>query len=230
MLENFIFSKTKALFEAQLEAGNVLNEAIVFIEDTKEIWNHGVYFDGNEIDLSGIEESISQIEQALNNKQNNLISGETIKTIEGQSLLGEGDISIVDSITESLSGNFLTKEEALVLSGSGEETEIPETINADTSSIALGDWDGNDIRTTYLKKSDISSALSNYITTSKVDSSMSASSNNPVRNSVVKSYVDNAVSEKVSTDGTITNIRSITQSEYDALATKNSTTLYVIIG
>jgi hypothetical protein len=46
MLNNFIYSKTKALFLEQLEAGNILDEAIVFIEDTKEIWNHGQYFGG----------------------------------------------------------------------------------------------------------------------------------------------------------------------------------------
>lgn len=52
MLENFIYSKTRALFEAQLTAGNVLDEAIVFIEDTKEIWNHGTYFDCSTMDIS----------------------------------------------------------------------------------------------------------------------------------------------------------------------------------
>lgn len=44
MLENFIYTERKSLFKKELEAGNVLDEAIVFIEDTKEIWNHGTYF------------------------------------------------------------------------------------------------------------------------------------------------------------------------------------------
>ena len=44
MLNNFIYAKTKSLFENKLNAGEVLDEAIVFIEDTKEIWNHGSYF------------------------------------------------------------------------------------------------------------------------------------------------------------------------------------------
>lgn len=47
MLNNFIYAKKKSLFTKELEAGNVLNEAIVFIEDTKQIWNHGTYFDCN---------------------------------------------------------------------------------------------------------------------------------------------------------------------------------------
>lgn len=64
MLGNFIYSKTKNLFLQELEAGNVLDEAIVFIEDTKEIWNHGVYF-----------------------------NGANIKTVNGESVLGSGDIN-----------------------------------------------------------------------------------------------------------------------------------------
>lgn len=58
MLENFIYSKRKSLFEKALNNGEILDEAIVFIEDTKEIWNHGTYFDGSTVDLSNIEESI----------------------------------------------------------------------------------------------------------------------------------------------------------------------------
>lgn len=44
MLNNLIFAKRKSLFEKALNNDEVLDEAIVFIEDTKEIWNHGTYF------------------------------------------------------------------------------------------------------------------------------------------------------------------------------------------
>jgi hypothetical protein len=37
MLNNFIYAQTKDLFLEKLNAGEVLDEAIVFIEDTKEI-------------------------------------------------------------------------------------------------------------------------------------------------------------------------------------------------
>lgn len=47
MLNNFIYAKQKSLFEEALNNGEVSDESIVFIEDTKEIWNHGTYFDGN---------------------------------------------------------------------------------------------------------------------------------------------------------------------------------------
>lgn len=61
MLENFIYAKQKSLFEEKLNNGEVLDEAIVFIEDTREIWNHGTYFDGNAVDLSDVEKSIRDI-------------------------------------------------------------------------------------------------------------------------------------------------------------------------
>ena len=50
MLNNFIYVKTKNLFLDQLETGNISDEAVVFIEDTKEIWNHGTYFDCKAVD------------------------------------------------------------------------------------------------------------------------------------------------------------------------------------
>ena len=36
---------TQAQFDAQLSAGNIDNRSIVFIEDKKRIWTHGVFFD-----------------------------------------------------------------------------------------------------------------------------------------------------------------------------------------
>ena len=68
MLNNFIYAQTKDLFLNALNAGNVLDEAIVFIADTKEIWNHGTYFGGTSdpgIDpevLSGIETAIATLQ------------------------------------------------------------------------------------------------------------------------------------------------------------------------
>lgn len=71
MLNNFIYAQTKALFLEQLEAGNILDEAIVFIEDTKEIWNHGQYFGGDleNIDLSSVETEISMLKEYVDSKE-----------------------------------------------------------------------------------------------------------------------------------------------------------------
>lgn len=70
MLNNFIYAKQKSLFEEALNNGEVLDEAIVFIEDTREIWNHGTYFatpSGSSISAEEIENIVasSEIIQAV---------------------------------------------------------------------------------------------------------------------------------------------------------------------
>jgi hypothetical protein len=72
MLENFIYAKKKYLFEDELLKGNILPEAIVFIEDTKEIWNHGTYF--------ATGKSVEEIE-------NIVASSETVQMIMEQVVL-----------------------------------------------------------------------------------------------------------------------------------------------
>ena len=147
MLNNFIYAQTKDLFLEALGAGNILDEAIVFIEDTKEIWNHGTYFAGESIDpeiileiqaaIADIQENkannsdldsyvlkselsvptkvsdldndsnfISSTEAAstyaklsnVSGKQDMLYSGRNIKTLNGESLLGAGNIVIDTTI------------------------------------------------------------------------------------------------------------------------------------
>lgn len=66
MLNNFIYAKLKSLFEEKLAANEVSQEAIVFIEDTKEIWNHGTYFPSGK--------SIEEIE-------NIVTSSETVRAV-----------------------------------------------------------------------------------------------------------------------------------------------------
>jgi hypothetical protein len=44
MLYNFIYAQAKNLFLEKLNAGKIREDAIVFIEDTKEIWNRGTFF------------------------------------------------------------------------------------------------------------------------------------------------------------------------------------------
>ena len=76
MLNNFIYAQTKNLFLEKLNAGEVLNEAIVFIEDTKEIWNHGHYFAGNGSGEGGNidPELFNEIQNAISELQNNKLN------------------------------------------------------------------------------------------------------------------------------------------------------------
>lgn len=128
MLNNFIYAQSKAMFEEQL--AEVPNEAIVFIEDTKEIWTHGTYFDCSTLDpniIPNIQMEIDELRVNVNNKADKEIVGElemvhthgisndayayalpdtangdeddillsqkSIKTINGEGIYGDGDIS-----------------------------------------------------------------------------------------------------------------------------------------
>ena len=57
---NFIYAYSKEAFLRELTAGNILDEAVVFIEDTQEIWNNGTYFASNEI-ITAIKNDIQAL-------------------------------------------------------------------------------------------------------------------------------------------------------------------------
>ena len=124
--EQFIQVKTKANFESRLSAGDVKDTSIAFIEDTNEIWAKGHYYPcpytkeeltnlfNNKVDkesgkslvldslitkLSGLKTQ-QEIDSAINAKQDTLVSGTNIKTINNESLLGSGNITIANSSTD----------------------------------------------------------------------------------------------------------------------------------
>lgn len=125
MLENFIYAKEKSLFEEKLNNGEVLDEAIVFIEDTKEIWNHGTYFDGSTFDPSNIEESIAKLEKFIGTDVANRLS-----TLEGASLDKE-----TAQITYQPIGDYATKEDIKSLNNKQDNILDLDTIR---SGAALG--------------------------------------------------------------------------------------------
>lgn len=77
---NLIYAKTKSGFQAKLDASEVKNTSIAFIEDSNEIWTNGHYwpcpYSKEEIDnLLAQKITSEQLEQGLENKQNTLESG-----------------------------------------------------------------------------------------------------------------------------------------------------------
>lgn len=87
MLNNFIYAKQKSLFTKALNNGEVLDEAIVFIEDTKEIWNHGTYFDCSTTNfeeiLSNYVDKNTAESFALKSELTNYVDKTTDQTISG---------------------------------------------------------------------------------------------------------------------------------------------------
>ena len=75
----FIHFSTLAKFQEYLNAGKINPEQIAFIQDSNYIWTHNNFY-----------KCIS--DNFEDDKQDTLISGVNIKTINGTSILGEGDI------------------------------------------------------------------------------------------------------------------------------------------
>lgn len=74
-------------------------------------------------DITGLDATLSNLAADLNNKQDNLVSGTNIKTINGQSVLGSGNIVI----TGGGSGGGLSIEDKTKLDGIEEEATKNKT-------------------------------------------------------------------------------------------------------
>ena len=130
---------------------------------------------GADIDLSGITRRIDELEQNIEEKQDKLVSGRNIKTINGQSILGEGNIVIEggggntdDSVTgvkgnaetEYRKGNVNITPENIGL-GNVDNTKdadktVKHAVSADRAGLAGADAAGNIITATYATKEELS--------------------------------------------------------------------------
>ena len=136
-----------------------------------------------EFDPTEINNEINALAQQVNTKQNKLVSGTSIKTIEGQSLLGSGNISIpvptVDAALSSTSTNAIQNKAVANALASKQNTLVSgtniKTINGES---ILGDGDIQ---------------VAPEIT---VDSSVSDTSTNPIQNKAIKDYVDSNIYEQ----------------------------------
>ena len=126
----------------------------------------------------------------------------TLKGKNGDVYPGTIPQAVIDPSTKKTLRNELDDlyMEAVVMEEDSSGVEPPVVVAADTATKALQDWDGNDIRTAYLKDAPkdgnqyarkggawVKVEEAEQVT---VDSVMSDSSSNPVQNKVVKSYID----------------------------------------
>lgn len=137
---------------------------------------------GNVDNTSDANKPVSTATQtALNKKQDKLVSGTSIKTINGTSLLGSGDVTIDLTLYKVV-------------------TSLPTT-GVDTNKIYLVLTEQNDSASKYAEYVYVNSAwekIGEYVAEISVDDAMSNTSTNPVQNKVLKSYID----AKVTASGT----------------------------
>ena len=60
--KKLIHFKSKKKFEEELANNNILDTSLVFIQDSKEIWTHGTYFDCG---IEGLQAEIDSIEATM---------------------------------------------------------------------------------------------------------------------------------------------------------------------
>lgn len=147
-------------------------------------------------------------------KQNALVSGTNIKTINNESLLGSGNISVsANSSWGSITGT-LSNQTDLNTALTGKQSKFWEGTKAQYDAIATKDPD------TYYAITD-DADMTTYQPLLVSGTNIKTINNT----SILGSGNISAVS---STD--ITTISKLTQSQYDALTTKDSNTLYIIVG
>lgn len=100
--KKLIHFKKREFFDRELANGNVLDTSICFIQDETLIYTHGTFYDGSKVDLSNIEESIQDILDNMSTKQDKLVSGINIKTVNRQSILGGGDLTLKIDLTTNI--------------------------------------------------------------------------------------------------------------------------------
>lgn len=140
-------------FERQLAAGNIKDYSIVLIQDAKKIYNRGTYYDcsgitqeqGDEryvrkitedgMTVSGIDQiripfsgmTYAFSESGNGNEDGIILTSDITKTINGQSLLGVGDITIEGGSADNVYITDFTVNELQSIAGQSAESIQSQT-------------------------------------------------------------------------------------------------------
>lgn len=147
-------------------------------------------------------ETDNAITAATSTKQDTLVSGTNIKTINNQSILGEGNITI-----EGGGGGGMTEDDELLLSTALTDLNYRKIDASEVKS-------NYQIKGDYATKNYVATALEPYET--KLDE---------INTEEVTAYALNDLNNKF---GGLSLVK-ITESEYAALTNKNENTLYIVV-
>lgn len=255
-----------ATFEQRLDAGDIKDTSIVFIQDAKRIWTHGQYYSspytkeeidqlfvGSNVTLdgysgNGIVEIISTdtVNEAFGKVEEYLASLSDLNAV----LVDTGDLAEdpiyndyisstelnralelyatddrIDELEYRLNNGSFNKEEIII---SDIEPIADTDIWIDTAEDAVEE-SGFATREDVINKQDVISDLN----TIRSGASLGATSVQPsdivdmeTKTNAAQTYATKA--ESLITNGTVTNIVSLSQAEYDELSYKNPTTLYIV--
>ncbi len=95
MKENFLYIEEKDIFIDLLESEEITinDDIIVFIEETKEVWTHGSYFDGSSIDLSDYYKK-GEIDSILNVIRQQIANVDVTEQLKDYALKSELPVNV----------------------------------------------------------------------------------------------------------------------------------------
>ena len=149
-------------------------------------------------------ETDNAITAATSTKQDTLVSGTNIKTINGETLLGEGNITI-----QGGSGGGLTEDDELLLS----------TALTDLNDRKI---DASEVKANYQKKGD-------YATKTELGAKANASEVMTLEKSTKNEHVTASALVNLNNKFGGLSLVKITESAYSALTTKDENTLYIVV-
>ena len=201
-------------------------------------------------------ETDNAITAATSTKQDTLVSGTNIKTINGETLLGEGNIEIqggsggvtVDTSLDSGSTNPVAN--SAITNAIYNQTARFDGNASDGYLVSLSPYEdenyigiiGGKIKTLANSTPQSSSAIYLYTSTINGKKTLSKSSSNTKDFSLVETSAITTSISSSSTDAQVTSAKAVydqfgglklvklTQSEFDSLDAKDSNTLYIING
>ena len=158
-------------------------------------------------------ETDNAITAATSTKQDTLVSGTNIKTINGETLLGSGNITIGGGSSYNAGDGIDINNDVISVTGKV-DTSTYDTYTAATDTALAS-------KQTTLTAGTGISIVDNVISATggggTVDTEITSASTNPVTSAAIYNQFGGLKLVK------------LTQSEYDSLTTKNNSTLYVIV-
>ena len=222
-------------------SGDVINLSSAVTKNANDIIAINTKIENLPSDLSNYYNK-SEVDAKVNDKQDKLIAGVNLKTINGETLLGSGNITIqggtIDAYTKGETDALLsTKQNTLV---AGENISIVGNVISASADVDLDDYytkaqsDGRymPIGTVIPTKvsqlqNDVpyltSASLDNYVTDDELASKGYLTEHQPL-----KTINGNVISGTGNIEIASNNVIELTQAEYDALTTKDLDALYVI--
>ena len=178
--------------------------------------------------INGYNLKDAKARQELINKQDELISGSNIKTINGQSILGNGDITINKGENVDLS-EYVTKEE---LNNKGYLTSVPSEYITESELNAKGYLTEHQNISHLATKTELfSKNYNDLINKPTIPTSTSQLTND--NNYATVSQIPSIPTSLPANGGNSNTVNGFsiwcgTQGEYDSIDTKSDTTIYLI--